>query len=69
MRHELRHQVRAPQKWTEWLRKFLTADTIAASNSIEGFRVSTVDVVDLIDGERDVEVSDEDREEIWPNSG
>jgi Fic family protein len=63
MRHELRHQVRAPQKWTEGLRKFLTADAVAASNSIEGFRVSTVDVVDLMDGERDVEVSDEDREE------
>lgn len=63
MRDELRHQVRAPQKWTEGLRKYLTADAVAASNSIEGFRVSTVDVVDLMDGERDVEVSEEDREE------
>jgi Fic family protein len=63
MRDELRHQVRAPQKWTEGLRKYLTADAVAASNSIEGFRVSTVDVVDLMEGERDVEVSDEDREE------
>lgn len=63
MRHELRHQVRAPQKWTEGLRKFLTADAVAASNSIEGFRVSTADAVDLMDGERDVEVSDENREE------
>ena len=63
MRRELRHQVRAPQKWTEGLRKFLTADAVAASNSIEGFRVSTADAVDLMDGERDVEVSDENREE------
>jgi Fic family protein len=64
LRHELRHQVRAvPVKWTEGLRKFLTADAVAASNSIEGFRVSTVDVEDLMDGERDVEVSEEDREE------
>jgi Fic family protein len=63
LRRELSHQVRAPHRWTAWLCKFLTADAVAASNSIEGFRVSTVDVVDLMDGERDVEVSDEDREE------
>ncbi|RAY12728.1 Fic family protein [Actinomadura craniellae] len=64
MRHELRHQVRAvPVKWAEGLRKFLTADAVAASNSIEGFRVSTVDVADLMEGERDVEVSEENREE------
>lgn len=63
MRHELRYQVRAQQKWTEGLRKFLTADAVAASNSIEGFRVSTEDAVDLMDGERDVDVSDENREE------
>jgi len=63
MRHELRHQVRAPAKWTDGLRKFLTADAVAASNSIEGFRVPTVDVADLMEGERDVEVSDENREE------
>jgi Fic family protein len=60
MRRELRHVVRdMPAKWTSGLRKFLTADAIAASNSIEGFRVSTVDVADLIEGEHDVEVSAE----------
>jgi Fic family protein len=64
MRRKLRHQVQAnPAKWTLGLRQFLTADAVAASNSIEGFRVSTVDVQDLMDGERDVEVSDENREE------
>src|SRR4051812_24502547 len=64
MRGELRHQIhRVPVKWTQGHRKFLTADAVAASNSIEGFRVSTVDVADLMEGERDVEVSDEDREE------
>lgn len=64
MRHGLRHQVRSvPVRWTEGLRKFLTADAVAASNSIEGFRVSTIDVADLMEGERDVEVSEEDREE------
>lgn len=64
MRDSLRHQVRAtPTKWTEGLRKYLTADAVAASNSIEGFKVATVDVEDLMDGERDVEVSEENREE------
>lgn len=63
MRHALRYQVRVPAKWMDGLRKFLTADAVAASNSIEGFRVSTVDVADLMEGERDVEVSEEDREE------
>jgi Fic family protein len=64
MRRELRHQVRVTSvKWTDGLRKFLTADAVAASNSIEGFRVSTVDVEDLMEGERDVEVSEENRAE------
>jgi Fic family protein len=63
MRDELRHQVAKPTRWTAGLRKFLTADAVAASNSIEGFRVSTIDVQDLMDGERDVEVSREDQEE------
>lgn len=64
MRLALRHQVGAvPSKWTAELRKFLTADAVAASNSIEGFKVATVDVEDLMEGERDVEVSEENREE------
>ena len=64
MRDRLRHQVQdRPGKWTSGFRKFLTADAVAASNSIEGFRVSTQDVQDLMDGERDVDVSDENREE------
>lgn len=64
MRGDLRHQVRAaPVKWTAGLRKFLTADAVGASNSIEGFSVATADVEDLWAGERDVEVSDENREE------
>jgi Fic family protein len=64
LRRSLRLQVRStPTKWTEGLRKFLTADAVAASNSIEGFKVSTVDVEDLLEGERDVDVSDENREE------
>lgn len=64
LRDSLRLQVRStPVKWTEGLRKFLTADAVAASNSIEGFKVSTVDVEDLLEGERDVDVSEEDREE------
>jgi Fic family protein len=64
MRQALRHQVRStPSKWSADLRKFLTADAVAASNSIEGFKVATVDVEDLMEGEREVEVSEENREE------
>lgn len=63
MRDELRHQLRSREKLAGRLRKFLTADAVAASNSIEGFKVSTVDVEDLIAGERDVDVSEENREE------
>ncbi|PXX54741.1 Fic family protein [Nocardia tenerifensis] len=64
MRDTLRHQLQsAPAGWTGGLRKFLTADAVAASNSIEGFKVSTVDVEDLIAGERDVDVSEENRAE------
>ncbi|MFG1925093.1 Fic family protein [Cryptosporangium sp. NPDC048952] len=64
MRDALRRQMQTtPSKWTDGLRKFLTADAVAASNSIEGFKVSTIDVEDLLDGERDVEVSDENRAE------
>jgi Fic family protein len=64
MRSALRHDVRsAPAKWTDGLRRFLTADAVAASNSIEGFRVSTADVADLMEGEHDVDISDEDRDE------
>ncbi|GLY28792.1 Fic family protein [Kineosporia sp. NBRC 101731] len=64
MRESLRHQVQAaPATWVDGLRKYLTADAVAASNSIEGFRVSTIDAQDLIAGERDVEVSAENRDE------
>ncbi|MFI5715476.1 Fic family protein [Nocardia sp. NPDC051750] len=64
MRDELRHQLqKVPGKWAGGLRKFLTADAVAASNSIEGFKVATIDVEDLIAGERDVEVSEENKAE------
>jgi Fic family protein len=64
MRTRLHGQVQSrPTKWTPGLRKYLTADAVAASNSIEGIRVSTVDAVDIMDGERDVEVTEADREE------
>lgn len=52
MRDDLR-ACRMSAKQAESLRKFLTADAVAASNSIEGFRVSTVDVVDLMEGRYD----------------
>jgi Fic family protein len=45
------------------VRTYLTAHAVAASNSIEGFKVSTIDVEDLIAGESDVDVSEENRQE------
>ncbi|MER5469991.1 Fic family protein [Streptomyces sp. NPDC002685] len=64
MRETLRHSVRTSStKWTAGLRKFLTADAVAASNSIEGFKVATVDVEDLMEGESEVDISEENREE------
>ncbi|MFE6861491.1 Fic family protein [Nocardia sp. NPDC057668] len=64
MRDELRRNLQGkPMKWAGRFRRFLTADAVSASNSIEGFRVSTVDVEDLIAGEPDVEVSDENKAE------
>ncbi|GGK32868.1 Fic family protein [Nocardia camponoti] len=64
LREQLRRRVQgAPAKWTAVLRKSLTADAVAASNSIEGFKVSAIDVEDLIAGESDVDVSDENRAE------
>ncbi|MFJ8746140.1 Fic family protein [Embleya sp. NPDC127516] len=64
MRDRLRHAVRqAPVKWTLDLRKALTASAIAASNTIEGYRVDVKDVADLMDGEREVDASDENKAE------
>ncbi|MFD7235312.1 Fic family protein [Streptomyces syringium] len=64
MRDLLRHAVRqAPMKWTLDLRKALTASAIAASNTIEGYRVDAKDVADLMDGEREVDTSDENKAE------
>ncbi|MEV7599058.1 Fic family protein [Kitasatospora sp. NPDC089797] len=64
MRDQLRYAVQqAPMKWTLDLRKALTASAIAASNTIEGYRVDARDVADLMDGEREVEASDENKTE------
>ncbi|MER5214134.1 Fic family protein [Streptomyces sp. NPDC002838] len=64
LREGLRHQVRqTPAKWTEGLRRTLTAQAIAGSNTIEGYKVDSVDVEDLIDGEREVTVSADDKAE------
>ncbi|OMI41154.1 Fic family protein [Streptomyces sparsogenes] len=64
MRDQLRHAVQqVPMKWTLDLRKALTASAIAASNTIEGYRVDVRDVADLMDGEREVDASDENKAE------
>lgn len=65
MRRDLQHVVQqSPMKWTADLRRSLTASAIAASNTIEGYRVDPVDVADLLDGEREsVDASEEDKAE------
>ncbi|GAA2366267.1 Fic family protein [Streptomyces cuspidosporus] len=64
MRAQLRHAVQqVPMKWTLDLRKALTASAIAASNTIEGYQVDVRDVADLMDGEREVDASDENKAE------
>ncbi|MFD8733577.1 Fic family protein [Streptomyces sp. NPDC059618] len=65
MRSDLQHAVRqAPAKWTQDLRRALTASAIAASNTIEGFQVDVHDVADLMDGEREgIDASEADKAE------
>ncbi|MFG3590124.1 Fic family protein [Streptomyces sp. NPDC047990] len=65
MRRELRQFVQqSPMKWTADLRRSLTASAIAASNTIEGYRVDPRDVADLMDGEREVvDASEENKRE------
>ncbi|WP_405575667.1 Fic family protein [Streptomyces sp. NBC_01167] len=64
LRDQLRHAVQqAPMKWTLDLGKALTASAIAASNTIEGYQVDAKDVADLMDGEREVDTSDENKAE------
>ncbi|MGW0395514.1 Fic family protein [Streptomyces sp. NPDC003042] len=64
LRKHLRAAVQqAPMKWTQDLRKALTASAIAASNTIEGYQVDAKDVADLMDGEREVEASEENKAE------
>jgi Fic family protein len=65
MRDDLRHAVRqTPAKWTQDLRRALTASAIAASNTIEGVRVDVRDVADLMDGEREgIDVGEADKAE------
>ncbi|MGW3570219.1 Fic family protein [Streptomyces sp. NPDC000941] len=64
MREQLRHAARqVPMKWMLAVSKALTASAIAASNTIEGYRVDVRDVADLMDGEREVDASDEHKAE------
>ncbi|MFB7344879.1 Fic family protein [Streptomyces hydrogenans] len=65
MRSALRHSVRqAPAKWTLDLRRHLTASAIAASNTIEGYKVDALDVADLMDDAQEkVDVTEANRAE------
>ncbi len=64
MRARLGRRVQdSAERWLPGFRRALTAHAVAASNGIEGFRVPTQDVRDLMDGERDVGVSEANRAE------
>ena len=64
MRITLRDQLAdTPAKLRTSLSRSLTSHAVAASNWIEGFKVSLVDAEDLFAGENDVDVSEENRQE------
>ncbi|MFD4482135.1 Fic family protein [Streptomyces sp. NPDC058471] len=65
MRQALRHAVQTtPTKWTYDLRRTMTAQAVAASNTIEGYSVDVRDVADLMDDhDAAVSVSPENRAE------
>ncbi|MGW0564388.1 Fic family protein [Streptomyces sp. NPDC003016] len=65
MRRALRHAVQqAPTKWTLDLRRHLTASAIAASNTIEGYKVDARDVADLMDDAQEkVDITEANRAE------
>ena len=51
MRHDLRHHVQEPRRWTGLLARMTRARALRASNSIEGINVSVEDAMAAIDGE------------------
>ena len=51
MRHDLRHHVHEPRRWTGLLARATRARALRASNSIEGINVSDEDAIAAIDGE------------------
>ncbi|MGW5335181.1 Fic family protein [Streptomyces bauhiniae] len=65
MRRDLRYAVQqAPTKWTLDVRRHLTASAIAASNTIEGYKVDARDVADLMDDAQEkVDVTEANRAE------
>ena len=50
-RHDFRHQLRQPRRWTGLLARNTRARAIRASNSIEGIHVSQEDAVAAVQGE------------------
>jgi Fic family protein len=62
MRLRLRFQLQQePRRWTGQLRRFTFASAIAASNSIEGFNVTTEEALAAVDGDEPVD----ERTEAW----
>lgn len=51
MRHQLRHHVQDPRRWTGLLARMTRARALRASNSIEGINISAEDALAAVDGE------------------
>jgi len=59
IRSGLKHALRAPTRWTGFLRRNLTALAIQGSNTIEGYNVTFEDAVAAVEGEQPSEAAAE----------
>lgn len=57
----LKHALRAPTRWTGFLRRNLAARAIQGSNTIEGYNVTFEDAVAAVEGEQPTEAAEETR--------
>lgn len=59
LRAELQHRASEPQRWVGGLRRMSFARAVQASNSIEGYNAGLDDVVAAVDGEEQLDSSEE----------
>ncbi len=63
-RRRLRLRLHQPLRWTEPLRRLMTAENIRASNAIEGHRVSRQDALSIASGAEPLEATPVDRDAL-----